>query len=237
VRRTLLVAGATGYTGQHVVLQAAAAGAHVVAHIRPDSPRGAESAERFAKAGAEVDRTPWDDMVARVAALHPTHIFALLGTTAAKAKAAARAGQDASYQRVDRDHTLALLAGAEQVDPRPVFVYLSSMGAEGTMRNAYLQARHDVERALAASDVPWIVARPAFLTGPDRAERRLSEQLGAAATDGLLGLLGAIGLKSVRDSYKSIDGERLARALLRAPEDPARLGTALGSGALQQLGS
>ena len=54
----MLIAGATGYVGRHVVTDALARGHEVIAHIRPDSQRGDAEAERFAAQGARVVRTP-----------------------------------------------------------------------------------------------------------------------------------------------------------------------------------
>jgi len=87
------VAGATGYVGREVVAALRAAGVETWAHVRPDSPRLREWRERFGALGAQVDVTAWDAVAMRdrLTTLSPTVVFALLGTTQARASAAARA--------------------------------------------------------------------------------------------------------------------------------------------------
>lgn len=94
------VAGATGYTRRAVVRVLAERGVPVAAHVRPDSPRLTEWHARFAALGAEVDDTPWDAdaLAATLARRQPTHVFALLGTTRARAK---REGTTSPYEAVD----------------------------------------------------------------------------------------------------------------------------------------
>src|SRR5262245_139273 len=100
------VAGATGYTGREVVRELAVRGFSVVAHVRPDSPRLGEWRARFGElgAGVKVDASPWnlDAVIAALGTHAPTHLFALLGTTRARAKAAAKNGAAAAdYEAVD----------------------------------------------------------------------------------------------------------------------------------------
>ena len=87
----VFVAGATGYTGREVVRACAERGVETVAHVRPDSTSRDEWERRFAAMGARADATPWEPqaMRATLAALRPTHVFALLGTTQARSKRAA----------------------------------------------------------------------------------------------------------------------------------------------------
>ena len=84
----VFVAGATGYTGREVVRRCAELGAETVAHVRPDSARIHEWERRFGALGARVDATPWElqAMCATLVRLRPTHVFALLGTTRARAR-------------------------------------------------------------------------------------------------------------------------------------------------------
>ncbi len=230
--RPWFVAGASGYTGQAVVRALRAAGAPVVAHIRPGSAQAATLRPAFEALGATVDQTPWapEALRARIAALAPRGAFALLGTTRARGAAEAKRGEAPStYASVDQDLSLMLLAAcaAETSVPRPIFVYLSSMGADRPGGNAYLAARHRVEAELRVGALPYLIARPAFITGPDRGEDRPAERWGAAATDGLLDLARALGAKRFADRLHSIDAAGLARALVafaleqsRGPEAP-----------------
>lgn len=234
---TLFIAGATGYTGQALVRIAAPAH-RVVAHIRPGSSSEAQAAA-FLQAGAEVDRTPWqaDAMEARLRELQPDVVFALLGTTAARGRAAARTGGPAeTYESVDRDLTLLLARAAAGCTRPPRFVYLSSLGADRPGGNAYLRARYEVEAALMKGPLPWTIARPSFITGPDRAENRPGERFGAAAARLGLGLAAAVGATRLREEYGEMDAATLAAGLLRAALDPVAERATLSAADLRRQG-
>lgn len=226
--QVIFVAGATGYTGREVVRQAAADGRRVVAHVRPDSSRLETWRERCAAWGAEVDATPWEleAMTATLTRLAPTAVFSLLGTTASRSRREGRRAIE-GYEQIDYGLTVLLLRAAEACGAAPRFVYLSSTGVSDRTRNPYLQARARCERELRASALPWTIARPSFITGPDRDDGRALERVGAAAGDVLLGALGAFGATRTRDRYRSTSNTALAGALLRAASEPACVGQVL----------
>ena len=221
------VAGATGYTGREVVRVLIERGAEVHAHVRPDSPRRAEWAERLGALGAVVEVTPWTDaeQAAALRRVRPTEVYALLGTTQARARAAARAGAPpADYAAVDVGLTLCLLGAAVAAGSQPRFIYLSALGSGPGARGAYMQARAEVEAAVRASGLPFTIARPSFITGPDRDEARPAERAAAAVSDAALGVLGRLGARRLRDRYRSNDAASLARALVRLAADPGAAG-------------
>lgn len=216
-----LVVGATGYTGSHLVQTLREMGLAVVAHIRPDSPVGEKWSARFAEWGAMVDRTPWNEtaMSATLAALQPTIIFAVLGSTRVRRKLHARAGGDpaqADYLGVEYGLTMLLLRAALAAGIAPRFIYLSALGVKPTTEKGYFGARAKAEAEIRASGLPFVIARPSFISGPDREERRPDERLGAVTIDGLLALAGALGASKLRDRYRSLTGGQLARALVNA---------------------
>lgn len=218
------VAGATGFTGREVVRQLIDAGVQVTAHVRPDSSRLEHWKEHFSSLGAHVDTTTWTApaMNATLAALSPTLVFGLLGTTKARAKKLARQGGDpesASYERVDYGLTKLLLDAAVEAGSQPRFVYLSSAGVTSGTRNAYLAVRARLEADLQASPLPWIAARPSFITG-ERDEKRTGEAVGSAVGDALLSVVGLFGAKRLRERYRSTDNTTLAAALVRLALDP-----------------
>ena len=218
------IAGATGYVGREVVAALRARGVPTWAHVRPDSSRLPEWRTRFEALGATVDSTAWTDaaMTERLRTLAPTHVFALLGTTRARAAAAARAGAPtADYEAVDYGLTALLLRAASAVSPPPRFVYLSSAGVREGTRNPYLAARARLERELRAAPVHYIVARPAFISGDDREESRPAERWGARVGDVLLGVVSALGGQAVAARWRSITGASLARGLVALALDPA----------------
>ena len=222
------VAGATGYVGREVVAALRVAGVETWAHVRPDSARLAEWQARFGALGAAVDTTPWtaEAMSARLPALAPTHVFALLGTTQARARAAAARGERADYEAVDYGLTMLLLRAAQAVVPAPRFVYLSAAGVREGTRNPYLAVRARVERELAASGMHYIVAQPAFITGEDREEDRPVERWGARLGDAALAVVARLGAPSLAARWGSITGGSLARGLVRVALDPG-VGTAI----------
>jgi uncharacterized protein YbjT (DUF2867 family) len=218
------VAGATGLTGRSVVEHLRERGVETVAHVRPDSSRLEAWRERFEALGAEVDTTPWDEaaMTETLRERAPTHVFALLGTTRARAKQASKQGRDAaaeSYEAVDYGLTALLRRAAEAAGHRPRFVYLSAMGVSESTRNPYMVARVRIEAELREGALPYTIVRPSFILG-DRDAPRPGESVGAAVVDGALGVLGVLGARRFRDRYRSITGDELAAALVRLALDP-----------------
>ena len=212
------VAGATGYTGQHVVRELRGHGVAAVAHVRPDSPRLAEWDARFQAHYAVVEHTPWELHAMRelLERWQPTHVFSLLGTTRTRAR---REGTQVDYEAVDYGLTSLLLKAVLLTGRTTRFIYLSAIGAGIKTSNPYLHARHRIEQELRDSGLPYVIARPAFVTGSDREEFRLAERVIATVTDGMLELGGLIGLRKLRNRFHSLSGRQLACALVRAALD------------------
>lgn len=213
------VAGATGYTGRAVVPALTARQVGAFAHVRPDSRDLPGWTQRFTAAGATVDSTPWNPeaMKETLARLQPDIVFALLGTTRARGKKAAAEAPE-TYETIDYGLTK-LLLDAAVASGRPRFVYLSAIGAGPGATTAYMKARWKAEEAIRASGLPYVIARPSFITGPDRDETRVGERVGAAVGDALLGVAGLLGARSLRDRYRSISNEALASGLVHAALD------------------
>ena len=222
----VFVAGATGYTGRHLVrLATERSDLRVHAHVRPDSPELTRWRDHFGVNGAKVDMTPWDEtrMAERIHAVGPDVVFALLGTTRERGRRADHSDDDATdetYEAVDYGLTSMLLAACRAAGHSPKFVYLSAMGVREGTRNTYLAARAKLEMELRESALPHVIARPAFVSGSDREERRPLERIAARATDTLLGALTALGLSQLEENYASLDGATLAHALLSLGLDP-----------------
>jgi nucleoside-diphosphate-sugar epimerase len=233
---TAFVAGATGYTGREVVRVLRELGIETIAHVRPDSTRLGDWRGRFEALGARVDSTPWDPaaMTLTLRQARPELIFALLGTTQSRSREARRRGSaDAGYEAVDFGLTMLLYSSATEAEMCPRFVYLSAAGVKQEGGNAYLAARARVERALRAGALPYTIARPSFITGPDRDEFRAGERIGAAVVDGVLKVVGWFGGRRLRERYRSTTNAVLARALVRLALDPAAAGRTFESEALR----
>lgn len=223
------VAGATGFTGREVVRLLVEKGVPTVAHIRPDSPRLEAWRGRFSGIGAEVDVTAWDKAAMRdtLLGIRPALVFALLGTTRARMKAAGRAGQDPasrSYEAVDYGLTALLIEAARETGLSPRFVYLSAAGVKEASRSAYYRARARAEALLRSSGLPYTIARPSIISGPGRDDSRPLEQLGAAVGDRLLAVAGRLGARRLRARYASTTNVRLAAALVRLALEPKAAG-------------
>lgn len=231
------VAGATGYTGREVVRELRGHGVAAVAHVRPDSPRLADWEVRFQAHHAVVDTTPWELHAMRetLERWQPTHVFALLGTTRARARAAQARGRDESYEKVDYGLTSLLLRAVLLTGRETRFIYLSSIGVHENPRNAYLAARWRMEGELKESRLPYIIARPGFITGPDRDEFRLGERVLASLSDGALALAALVGARKLRDRFRSITGPQLAHALVHAALDARYTNVILEAPELRRL--
>jgi uncharacterized protein YbjT (DUF2867 family) len=213
------VLGATGFVGREVVRQLCVRGAPVIAHVRPDSKKLDEWRRTFGEQGATVDATPWDaaHLAARWRTLAPSAIYILIGTTRGKAKSDNVGGD--IYEQIDFGLTKLAVDAARASEQKPRIVYLSSVGADAGARSAYLRARAKAEDAVTTSGLPYVIARPSFITG-DRDESRLGERSAALVGDGLLAVARVLGGKQLRDKYRSTTPDVLASALIRLAEAP-----------------
>jgi uncharacterized protein YbjT (DUF2867 family) len=233
-RHVAFVAGATGYTGREVVRELRARGLETIAHVRPDSPVLQRWRSEFEALGARIDTTTWEEtaMKATFVALQPTLVFALIGTTRARAarsaaSPAARSAVPESYETVDYALTSLLMRAVVAGAPGARFVLLSAAGTREGTTNAYLAVRARLERELVASGLAFTIARPAFVSGSDRAESRPLERAGAIVGDAALALLGALGARRFQRRWSSITGRTLAHGLVRAALEPAAAGRTL----------
>ena len=235
------VAGASGLTGRHVVRVLRDRCIQTVAHVRPDSSQLQRFTTLFEDQGVEVDTTPWDEnsMNATFERLRPTIVFALLGTTKARARKVAKAGGDASketYEAVDYGLTHMLLHASLAIEPKPRFAYLSSIGVTEGTRNPYLATRARVERELRERGIPHVVVRPSFIVG-DRDEPRPRDDFGAKVSDGALAAVGLLGGRKLREKYRSTDADTLAQALVTLGIDPEADGRIVETDAIHALNS
>lgn len=209
------VAGATGYTGREVVRQLVENGVETIAHVRPDSNSLQAWTQKFEGMGAAVDATKWqpEDMHVTIKRLLPDVVFCLVGTTRAR-RAGASDRERETYEAVDYGLTAILIEACQAVQPQPAFVYLSSMGVSSNSPSSYIQARWRAEEKLMSSGLRYLIARPSFISGEGRDEARPLERMGAVLTDGALGILGVVGLGSIREKYASMNNVTLAGGLV-----------------------
>lgn len=214
-----LVLGATGFVGQEVARQLAVRATPVTAHVRPDSRALAAWQGKLTALGASVDTTAWATgaMTGMIRALAPAQIYICIGTTRSRGKADAIAGD--IYEAIDYGLTKIAVDAAGASGVRPRIVYLSSLGANASSSSSYIRARGRAEDAVRGAGLPWIIARPAIITG-DRSETRFGERTAAIVGDGLLAVVGLVGARALRNRYRSTTPDVLAAALIRLGEDP-----------------
>jgi uncharacterized protein YbjT (DUF2867 family) len=216
------VAGATGYTGREVVRICCERDVDTIAHIRPGSSKLERDRELFEEYGATVDTTAWEDdaMTEAMRRHRPTVVFGCLGTTRARKRAAdPDERDDETYEAVDYGLTKMLALACVTAEIEPKFVYVSAIGVKPNPSNAYMKARWKAENYLRHSPLPWVFARPSFISGDNREESRPLERFGAVAGDVVLGALGSIGFKDLRDKYASLTNTQLATALVELALD------------------
>lgn len=233
------VAGATGYTGRSVVPELVEDSRvdRTVAHIRPESSKLESMTGAFESLGAEVDTTPWNDdsFCSRFEALKPDLIFCLIGTTRARRRDADDKDAE-TYEAVDYGLTALLIRACVTAKIRPKFVYLSSMGVRDSAVSSYLRARFKAENYLKHSELPYVIARPSFISGEDRSESRPLERFGSVVSDAALGLAGALGARELRDTYQSMTGAQLAAALVDVALDPECVNVEIEADELRRRG-
>jgi NADH dehydrogenase len=217
VTGTAYVLGATGFVGREVVRQLCVRGAKAIAHVRPDSKQLASWRAKFGEQGAELDTTAWDAsaMAERMRTLAPAQVYIVIGTTRSRGKAEQVQGD--IYEAIDYGLTKIAVDAAVASGAKPRIVYLSGLGADANARGAYMRARGRAEDAVRGAGLPWVIARPALITG-ERDEARGGEHAMAVVGDGLLAVVGAFGGKKLRAKWKSTTGDVLASALIRLGE-------------------
>lgn len=213
------VVGATGYTGEHVVVELRGRKIETLAHVRPTSPELTSARTRFLSLGAAVEICAWEESVVAeaLARFQPTHVFSLLGTTRRRASAERISGN--IYEAVEGQLTRLLVNATRQSAPEARFIFLSSMGTSPGARSRYLRTRAGIERHCTDSGLRSTIARAPIISGKDRSEARPAERMAAVVLNALLAGTAALGGRRVRDAYHSMTGRQLARALVNAALD------------------
>jgi uncharacterized protein YbjT (DUF2867 family) len=152
---TVLVTGATGFIGPHVVHALRAREVPVRALVR-DRSRGS----RLAAWGAELvegDVTDRATLAAAVAGVDAViHLVAIIK------------GSREDFERVMAQGTRDLVAAAEEAGVRRL-VLASALGLDDRTKDAvpYFAAKWEMERAVQASSLEHVIFRPSFVFGKD----------------------------------------------------------------------
>ena len=172
---SVLIIGSTGFCGQGTLRTLTGDPSYrVIAHVRPNS-RNRESLERACSdLKADVLACSFDEISEHIKRIQPTVVCSFIGTTKKKMKQL-----NQTYDDIDYGINQTLIDATQQLDFKPLFVYVSSMGIEWAKWSAYLMARQKVEQALASSKLPHVILRPGLLSGPTRTESRPMEHYSA----------------------------------------------------------
>jgi nucleoside-diphosphate-sugar epimerase len=182
----VLVTGASGFVGRHLLPALTEDGYVVRAAVRPWSPIGAtEGIEIVAAANLE-DDVDWTPMLSGVSAV--IHLAALAHSSAGI--------PEQHYDRVNRAATQALAAAAAEAGVGH-FIFMSSIRAqsgpsadrvlderdEPRPTDAYGRSKLAAEGAVEAAGLPWTIFRPVLIYGSQ--VRGNMERLVALAAGGL----------------------------------------------------
>src|SRR5512132_1496025 len=151
----ILVTGASGFVGRHVVRGLAARGVRVRAMVR--DLKGAE-----ALAGIECELVRGD-------VTDPESLRAAVsGCEAVIQLVAIIAGKPSDFDRIIAQGTRNLLAAAHQAGVTR-WVQMSALGTSRETKDLvpYYRAKWDAEQAVASSGLPHAILRPSFVFGPD----------------------------------------------------------------------
>lgn len=192
----LLLVGATGLVGRHV-LEVALADARVdqviVVARRPLSPHPKMRA-------LEVD---FDHLPDTADWWHADAVICTLGTTM-------RAASQAAFRRVDHDYPLAVARLAHR-HGTPAYVLNSALGADPASRIFYNRVKGEVEQALAGVGFASLTYVRPGLIGGSRDEFRFGERLLVSALNVARPVLPA--------KWRVNPASRIARAMLDAAID------------------
>ena len=151
----ILVTGATGYVGGHVVRALRDADKSVRCLVR-DSGR----AGRLEALGCDLAEGDMTDSASLRSAME--------GVVAVVHLVGIRQGKKEQFERIMIQGTRDLLVAAQELDVRR-FVHMSALGVSEQSRHLvpYYGAKWENEQAVMTSEIPYVIFRPSFVFGSD----------------------------------------------------------------------
>lgn len=201
MKRTAIVAGATGLVGRELVKQLLEDPAYgkVFALVRRPSDHRHDKLTQIV--------TDWEEEGVEQALknhMHGAHVFCALGTTIRRARSREQ------FRKVDYEYPMLLGRLARKYESEQ-FLIVTAMGADKHSLFFYSRVKGEVEEGLRSLALHSLhLFRPSLLEGP-RDEFRLGEKAA-----GILGrALSSLMIGSLRP-YKPITGAAVARGMIRA---------------------
>jgi uncharacterized protein YbjT (DUF2867 family) len=204
----ILLLGANGFIGRHLLARLAAAGHDVVPAVRrpAEADRLLPAPAAIAPASIAIDLnhdTRPADWLPRLAGIDAVVNCAGI--------LQARPGQ--SIAAIHADGPLALFAACAQAGVRRV-IQISAISAEAAAPTAYAATKRAADTALAASDLDWVILRPSLVYA--------AGAYGGTALFRALAALPVTPLVGAGDQpFQPIHVDDVAAALLRVLADPA----------------
>jgi uncharacterized protein YbjT (DUF2867 family) len=203
--RRVLVLGASGLVGQHILRQAVGrtdVRLMAIARSEVPLPPGARMEVLLAPV------SDWDHAVAESGA---SHVICALGTTIRQQN-----GDREAFAAVDRDLVLRMAMHAKAAGVSG-FVVISSVGTNLASRAFYLRTKAEMEAGLEKLRFARLdVLRPGLLLGRRRHDARPLELLGQVAAP-----LGNMVLHGARRKYRAVSAQVVAAAALQAVREKA----------------
>ncbi len=195
-KKTALLFGATGLTGNHVLKK-------LIKDFRYDKVVVfARSELQLIDDKTEVIKTPLEELDNYEEKIKGDDIFCCLGTTIRKA------GSKENFRRVDYEFPVMIARIAEK-NKIPNFIIISSIGADPDSSNFYLRTKGQTEQAIQEFDLKkTVILRPSMLLG-ERKDFRLMEEIGKA----FMYLFNFMFIGKLR-KYRGIKAEKVAEAMI-----------------------
>lgn len=123
------------------------------------------------------------------------------------------AGSREAFLKIERDIPLTLIQYALTLPARPMFLFVSSLGADKPA-GFYLKTKASVEKAIWESGLPYAILRPSLLLG-ERSEERPGERFAQKTVPYFFRMLASTPLAQTEwfKCYRPIEADQVAAAM------------------------
>jgi uncharacterized protein YbjT (DUF2867 family) len=203
--RTVLIAGASGLIGGHVVKDLAErSDIQIVALLRREIHGFPANVRQVVVEFSEGS----DGLIKALTGLSIDVVICAIGTTLREA------GTKEAFFKIDHDIPIALLSFTRTLAAKPRFIFVSSVGADQPV-GFYLETKFAVEKEILESKLPSVLVRPSLLLGA-RSKRRFGEDIAQKVMPGFFSLLSVTPMAKSRwlKKYRPVDARAVAKAIV-----------------------